>query len=83
MSIHRLWAILRKEFRHIWRDKRTLFLVTLSPAIMLFTFAYLFALEVQNVRIGVWDMDQTTMSRQFIASITADGKFRRRHSAWL
>ena len=77
MSIYRLWAILRKEFRHIWRDKRTLFLVTLSPAIMLFTFAYLFALEVQNVRIGVWDMDQTTMSRQFIASITADGKFQR------
>ncbi len=77
MSVHRLWAILRKEFRHIWRDKRTLFLVTLSPAIMLFTFAYLFALEVQNVRIGVWDMDQTAMSRQFIASITADGKFQR------
>ena len=77
MSIHRLWAILRKEFRHIWRDKRTLFLVTLSPAIMLFTFAYLFAFEVQDVRIGVWDMDQTATSRQFIASITADGKFER------
>ena len=77
MSIHRLWAILRKEFRHIWRDKRTLFLVTLSPALMLFTFAYLFALEVQNVRLGVWDMDQTATSRQFIASVTADGKFQR------
>lgn len=75
-SIHRLWAILRKEFRHIWRDKRTLFLVTLSPAIMLFTFAYLFAFEVQNVRLGVWDMDQTATSRRFIASLTADGKFK-------
>jgi len=75
MSFHRLWAILHKEFRHIWRDKRTLFLVTLSPAIMLFTFAYLFALEVQNVRLGVWDMDQSKLSRQFIASITADDKF--------
>ncbi len=77
LSIHRLWAILRKEFRHIWRDKRTLFLVTLSPAIMLFTFAYLFAFEVQNVRLGVWDADQTTTSRRFIASITSDGKFKR------
>jgi len=75
-SIHRLWAILQKEFRHIWRDKRTLFLVTLSPAIMLFTFAYLFAFEVQNVRLGVWDMDRTATSRQFIASITADSKFK-------
>ncbi len=77
MSLHRLWAILRKEFRHIWRDKRTLFLVTLSPAIMLFTFAYLFAFEVQGVRLGVWDMDQTTLSRSLIASITSDGKFKR------
>ena len=77
MSIHRLWAILRKEFRHIWRDKRTLFLVTLSPAIMLFTFAYLFAFEVQNVRLGVWDLDQTASSRRLIASVTADGKFAR------
>lgn len=77
LSIHRFWAILRKEFRHIWRDKRTLFLVTLSPAIMLFTFAYLFAFEVQNVRLGVWDADQTATSRRFIASVTADAKFKR------
>ncbi len=75
MSLHRLWAILRKEFRHIWRDKRTLFLVTLSPAIMLFTFAYLFALETQQVRVGVWDADQSALSRQFIVRLTADGKF--------
>lgn len=75
MSLHRLWAILRKEFRHIWRDKRTLFLVTLSPAIMLFTFAYLFALEMQNVRVAVWDADQTALSRRYVAHLTADGKF--------
>ena len=75
MSLHRLWAILRKEFRHIRRDKRTLFLVTLSPAIMLFTFAYLFALEVQKVRVAVWDSDQTALSRRFVARLTADGKF--------
>lgn len=67
--------MLRKEFRHIWRDKRTLFLVTLSPAIMLFTFAYLFALETQKVRVAIWDLDQSAHSRQFVARLTADGKF--------
>jgi ABC-2 type transport system permease protein len=75
MSLYRLWAILRKEFRHIWRDKRTLFLVTLSPALMLVTFSYLFGMEVTRVRLGVWDQDQSTLSRRFMASITADGKF--------
>jgi ABC-2 type transport system permease protein len=78
VSILRLWAILRKEFRHIWRDKRTLFLVTLSPAIMLFTFAYLFALEVQNVHLAIWDSDQTTLSHRLVASLTADAKFDRK-----
>ncbi|MDE3088688.1 MAG: ABC transporter permease [Chloroflexota bacterium] len=75
MSIRRLWAILRKEFRHIWRDKRTLFLVTLSPAIMLVTFSYLFGMEVTRVRLGVWDQDQSALSRRFVAGLTADGKF--------
>jgi ABC-2 type transport system permease protein len=75
MSIHRLWAIMRKEFRHIWRDKRTLFLVTLSPALMLVTFSYLFGMQVTRVRLGVWDQDQSALSRRFIASLTADGKF--------
>ncbi|HEX7587914.1 MAG TPA: ABC transporter permease [Anaerolineae bacterium] len=75
MSIYRLWAILRKEFRHIWRDKRTLFLVTLSPALMLVTFSYLFGMEVTRVRLGVWDQDHSALSRRFIASLTADGKF--------
>jgi ABC-2 type transport system permease protein len=75
MSIYRLWAILKKEFRHIWRDKRTLFLVTLSPALMLVTFSYLFAMQVTRVRLGVWDQDQSALSRRLIASLTADDKF--------
>lgn len=74
MSFRRLYAILLKEFRHIRRDKRTLFLVTLSPSIMLFTFAYLFAFEAEQVRLGVWDLDQSQLSRSYVASLTADGK---------
>lgn len=75
MSLHRLWTITLKEFRHIWRDKRILFLVTLSPAIMLVTFSYLFAMEVQKTRLGIWDLDRSALSRQFVASLTADGKY--------
>jgi ABC-2 type transport system permease protein len=75
MSFSRLWAILRKEFRHIYRDKRTLFLVTLSPAIMLLTLSYLFALEVSKVKLGVWDLDQSATSRALVNTLTFDGKF--------
>jgi ABC-2 type transport system permease protein len=74
MSFFRLSAMLHKEFRHIWRDKRTLFLVTLSPAIMLITFSYLFSTQVQSVRLGVWDLDRSSLSRRYISSLTAGGK---------
>lgn len=42
---------------------------------MLFTFAYLFAFEAERVNVGVWDLDQSALSRQYIASLSADGKF--------
>lgn len=75
MSVFRLWAILRKEFRHIWRDKRTFVLVTLSPALMLVTFSYLFGMQVTNIRLGVWDQDRTELSRRIVAELVADGHF--------
>ena len=37
-------AIARKEYRHLTRDVRTLFLVTVAPAFLLLTLAYVFSL---------------------------------------
>jgi ABC-2 type transport system permease protein len=75
MSIRRLIAIARKEFRHITRDVRTFFLVTIAPAFLLTTFSYVFALDVGRVDIAVRDLDHTSLSREFIASLVADGDF--------
>jgi ABC-2 type transport system permease protein len=76
MSLKRTLAIARKEFRHIFRDPRTLFLVTISPAFLLFTLSYIFVLDVQQVDLAVWDLDGTSLSRQYVAALTADGDFR-------
>ncbi len=73
MSIRRLLAIARKEFCHITRDVRTFFLVTIAPAFLLATFSYVFALDVGRVDIAVRDLDRTPLSREFIASLIADG----------
>lgn len=73
MSIRRLLAITRKEFRHITRDVRTSFLVTIAPAFLLVTLSYIFAMDVDRVEIAVRDLDGTPLSRAFIASLTADG----------
>ena len=75
MSIRRLLTIARKEFRHIVRDVRTFFLVTVAPAFLLVMLSYVFAMDVDRVDIAVRDLDRTPLSRAFLASLTADGDF--------
>lgn len=73
MSLHRLLAVSRKEFRHIARDVRLFFLVTVAPAFLLLTFSYVFAFDVDQVDIAVRDLDHTSLSRALLTSLTADG----------
>jgi ABC-2 type transport system permease protein len=75
MSIHRLLVVARKEFYHITRDLRLLFLVTVAPAFLLLTLSYVFALDVERVDLAVRDLDQTPLSRELISHVTADGDF--------
>jgi ABC-type multidrug transport system permease subunit len=75
MSLHRLFAITRKEFHHITRDVRTLFLVTIAPAFLLLTLAYVFSFDADHFKLLVLDQDRTSLSRQYIADLTSDGSF--------
>jgi ABC-2 type transport system permease protein len=81
MSIRRTLAVARKEFFHIFRDLRTIFLVTVSPAFLLLTLSYIFAWDVQQTDLAVWDLDKSSLSRQYVAVLTADGDFRVRARA--
>jgi ABC-2 type transport system permease protein len=75
MSIPRLLAVISKELRHITRDARLLFLVTVAPAFLLTTLSYVFALDVGRINVAVRDLDCTSLSRDFIASLDADNDF--------
>jgi len=68
-------AIARKEFRHVTRDARTLFLVTIAPAILLVALAYVFSFDANHAGVVVLDQDQSDLSRQYIADLTSDGTF--------
>jgi ABC-2 type transport system permease protein len=70
MSIRRLLAVVRKELLHIVRDPRNVFLVTLSPAFLLFLLSYVFSFDVGNIRLAVLDLDRSSLSRQYLASLT-------------
>ncbi|MGD8623876.1 MAG: ABC transporter permease [Anaerolineae bacterium] len=73
MSLGRLVAIVRKEMLHILRDPRNLFLVTISPAFLLFLLAYIFSFDVGQLSLAVMDLDRTPLSRSYQASLTNDG----------
>ncbi|RME84704.1 MAG: ABC transporter permease [Caldilineae bacterium] len=72
MSVSRLWAIMRKEFRHVQRDRRLFFLVIVSPTIMLLAFAYLFSFDATTTRLILLDRDHSPQSRALVQAIATD-----------
>jgi ABC-2 type transport system permease protein len=81
MSLRRTFAIARKEFRHITRDLRTVLLVTISPAFLLLLLSYIFAFDVEYIEFALWDLDESMLSREYVAALTADGDFQIRAEA--
>jgi ABC-2 type transport system permease protein len=65
-------AIVRKEILHVVRDPRNLFLVTASPALLLFLLSYIFSFDVSQLDLAVLDLDRTILSRRYLASLTGD-----------
>lgn len=62
----RILPIIKKEFIHISRDFRTLFIVIAMPVLMLFLYGFALNLEIQNVNVIVLDYDKTPESRDLI-----------------
>jgi ABC-2 type transport system permease protein len=73
MSFRHLRAVVRKEIRHILRDRSTLILVLLTPIAILFLMAYALTVDIEHVPVAVWDQDRTATSRSFIQRVT-EGK---------
>lgn len=79
MSIRRLISVLVKEYRHILREPRTLWMVFLSPAFVLIALSMIFASGSHRIELALWDQDRTTLSRQFIATLSSDSDFSIKH----
>jgi ABC-2 type transport system permease protein len=73
MNLLRTWAVVRKEARHIMRDRRSFFLVTVSPAFLLLVMAYTFMVDIKNVAVAVMDRDGTPLSRRYLAGMGGTG----------
>ena len=68
-------AIARKEFYHLIRDFRSLYLAFIMPLLLIFMFGYALSLDVDNVRTVIVDQDKTALSRDFIRKLNASAYF--------
>ncbi len=71
MSLRHIWAITRKEFNHIIRDRSTLILVILTPLATLLLMAYALTVDLQHIPIAVLDYDRSATSRNFVQQIVS------------
>jgi len=71
----RLQAIIRKEFYHLIRDYRSLYLAFALPLILIILFGYALSLDVNNVETVVIDYDRTEASRDFVSKLSSSPYF--------
>ncbi|MBK1698168.1 ABC transporter permease [Rhodovibrio salinarum] len=72
----RLAALVVKEFRAIWRDRRSRAVLILPPLVQLLIFAYAATFDVDNARLAILNQDMSAESRDLVARFTASDGFR-------
>jgi ABC-2 type transport system permease protein len=75
LSLIHIRAIARKEFYHLSRDFRSLYLAFFIPLLLILMFGYALNLDVDNIRTVVVDHDKTDLSRDFSRRLTASFYF--------
>jgi ABC-2 type transport system permease protein len=75
LKLRNIRAITLKEFYHLIRDFRSLYLAFAVPLLLIFLFGYALSLDVDNVETVVVDYDRTDLSRDFIRRLDASPYF--------
>ena len=69
------FAFVKKEFFHIWRDKRTMFILLGMPVVQIVIFGFALTNEVKNANIAVLDNSKDASTTSLIAQLDASRYF--------
>ncbi len=69
------FAVARKEFRQIVRDRRTLMILLFVPTFFLLLFGYALNWDIRHVHLAVDDRDRTPESRSIVSAFVNSGYF--------
>ncbi|NKB35042.1 MAG: ABC transporter permease subunit [Pseudomonadales bacterium] len=78
-SLIRIFAVMRKEFLQLSRDRLTFGMIVGIPLIQLLMFGYAINTDVRNLSAAYSDEADTHLSREFIAEISASQVINIRH----
>jgi ABC-2 type transport system permease protein len=76
LTIKNVLTIARKEFYHLLRDFRSLYLAFAIPLLLILLFGYALSLDVNHISTIVVDQDETDLSRDFLRKLEASSYFR-------
>src|SRR5438034_11395101 len=75
LTMRKMMAVARKEFRQIWRDRRTLTILLFVPAFFLLLYGYALNFDIRHVGLAVDDRDRSQESRSLISAFVNSGYF--------
>ena len=68
-------SFVRKEFYHIFRDRRTMLILLGMPVVQIILFGFAITTEVKNVKVAVLDFSKDVSTRQIIDKLDASDYF--------
>lgn len=71
----RLLALMIKEIRQILRNKQLLFILIYPPTLQLLIYGFALNPDVQNLRMGIVDYNNTFVSRELVSAFTGNQVF--------
>ena len=75
INMKQLFAFIRKEFYHVFRDKRTLLILFGLPVVQIVLFGFALSSEVKNIGISIFDNAHDNSSDQIINRIKTSSYF--------
>ncbi|HXZ97866.1 MAG TPA: ABC transporter permease, partial [Candidatus Acidoferrum sp.] len=63
MSLSRFLLVVKKEFRHVIRNKRVLIISLIMPVLVMTLVGYAFSGDIKHVPLAIVDEDKTPASR--------------------
>jgi len=72
---NKFWGFAKKEFRHIFRDKRTLLIIFGMPIAQLLIFGFVVTNEIKDANIAIFDKSGDYLSQKLTAKLGSSGYF--------